>query len=151
MKPRRFVLLFVAGLLLVLGTIAAACGDDDGDESDEDAITEVLEEMVTALNDRDFEALAPLITANALLNTEPTPEALQEAFENAETTRGPYPQIEGFKIISVTVAGDEAIANVSRVGFFHQEEAASASETNEEIIILVKRDGRWLIDRIPGL
>lgn len=28
MKPRQFVLPFVAGLLLVLGVIAAACGDD---------------------------------------------------------------------------------------------------------------------------
>ena len=31
-KPRLFVLLFIAGLLLVLGTIAAACGDDGEEE-----------------------------------------------------------------------------------------------------------------------
>ncbi len=43
MKPGLFVLLFVASLLLVLGTIAAACGDDDGDESDEDAILNVVQ------------------------------------------------------------------------------------------------------------
>ena len=29
MKPRLFVLLFIAGLLLVLGVIAAACGDGE--------------------------------------------------------------------------------------------------------------------------
>ena len=41
MKP----LLFVAGLLLVLGALAAACGDD-GDESDEDAIRNAVQEVV---------------------------------------------------------------------------------------------------------
>ncbi len=142
---RRLVLFpFIASLLLVLGTIVAACGGDGGgDESDEDAITEVLEEMVSALNDRDFEALAPLITANAFLDTEPIPEALQEALENAEKTLGPFPQIEGFKIMSVTVAGDDAIATFSRIG--------AAGETVEEAIPLVKQDGSWLIEAIPGL
>ncbi len=40
MKPRLFVLLFVAGLL-VLGILAIACGDDGGG-NDEDAIRDTL-------------------------------------------------------------------------------------------------------------
>ncbi len=140
MKPRLIVPLFVAGLL-VLGILAIACGDDGG-ENDEDAITEVLEEMVAAVNDRDFEALAPLITANAFLDTEPIPEALQEALENAEKIRGPYGQVTGFKIISVMVFGDKAVATVS---------LTIAGETTQEGIPLVKQDGRWLIDGIPRL
>ncbi len=33
MKPRLFVLLFIAALLLVLGTLAAACGDEEEEAS----------------------------------------------------------------------------------------------------------------------
>ena len=54
MKARLSVLLFIAVSLLVLGALAAACGDDD--ESDEDAIRSVVQEHTAATNDRDFES-----------------------------------------------------------------------------------------------
>ncbi len=60
-----------------------------------------------------------------------------------DRTLGPYPQVKNFTIILVTVTGDEATAMVSRLGV--------AGETVEEVIPLVRQDGRWLIDGIPGL
>ncbi len=61
MKPRLFVLLFIAGLL-VLGILAIACGDDGGG-NDEDAIRKTIQEIVTACNAGDSQRYAELRTA----------------------------------------------------------------------------------------
>ncbi len=56
MKPRLFVLLFVAGLLLALSTLAAACGDDEAG-----FVSVVLDEWSIV----DEETGAAAFTANA--------------------------------------------------------------------------------------
>ncbi len=115
MKPRPFVFLFVVALLLVLGAIAAACGDDDG--SDEDAITEVLEESITACNAGDSERYNELRTANG-------PTCPSGAPNDQE-------------VLSVTVDGDEATAEVILTG--------NEGELKEFTVVLRKEDGRWLL------
>ena len=61
MTPRLFVLLFVAGLL-VLGILAIACGDDGG-ENDEDAIRDTFQAVTHACNAGDSERVAELETS----------------------------------------------------------------------------------------
>ncbi len=61
MKPRLFVLLFVAGLL-VLGILAIACGDDGGG-NDEDAIRDTFQAVTDACNAGDSERVAELETS----------------------------------------------------------------------------------------
>ncbi len=56
MKPRLFVLVFIAGLLLVLGALAAACGDDEAG-----FVSVVLDEWSIG----DEETGATAFTANA--------------------------------------------------------------------------------------
>ncbi len=131
MKPRLPVLLFIASLLLVLVTVAAACGDDgDGDESDEDAIRNLLQEHVAAVNDRDFDRIAELSTAD---------------FETTSPFRAieadPDYRIEDVEFLSVTVDGDEATALVTHGGS-HQ------SPDTGDTVLLKREDGRWLVDNI---
>ena len=57
MKPRLFVLLFIAVLLLALGTIAAACGDDD------ELTLEEYFQRVEGLSDEADERFEPLVEA----------------------------------------------------------------------------------------
>ncbi len=129
MKPRLSVLLFVAGLL-VLGILAIACGDDDdGDESDEDAIRNVFQEHVAATNDRDFDRLAETYTA-----TFDEREDFQFLMDNPDF------RVENVEILSVMVAGDEA-----RVMFTH-----GASNQRTDTMVLKREDGRWLVDNILG-
>ncbi len=59
MKPRLFLFLFIAALLLVLGTLAAACGDDGDDEAG--FVRVVLDEWSIG----DEETGAAAFTANA--------------------------------------------------------------------------------------
>ncbi len=61
MTPRLFVLLFVAGLL-VLGILAIACGDDGGG-NDEDAIRDTFQAVTDACNAGDSERVAELETS----------------------------------------------------------------------------------------
>ncbi len=89
MKPRFFVLLFVAGLL-VLGILAIACGDDDGG-NDEEAVRNTIQEAHAACNEGDFERYRELRTAAAGC----PPGAPNEV-----------------EILSVTVDGDEATAEL---------------------------------------
>ena len=119
MKPRLFVLLFIAALLLVLVTIAAACGDD-GDESDEDAIRNVVQEQTAAVNDRDFDRLAELTTANY---------DLQFIIDN------PGFRYEILEILSVMVAGDEATVMLTHGG----------TNQGTDAWFLKREDGRWLV------
>ncbi len=88
MKPRLFVLLFVAGLF-VLGILAIACGDDGNDE---DAIRNTIQEAHTACNALDFERYRELITAGS-------PGCPPGAPNEVES-------------LSVTVDGDEATAEL---------------------------------------
>ncbi len=118
MKPRSFVLLFV-GSLLALGILAIACGDN-GDGSDEDAITEVLEESITACNAGDSERYNELTTASG-------PGCPPGAPNDQE-------------VLSVTVDGDEATAEVILTD--------NEGEPNELIVVLRKEDGRWLVARV---
>ncbi len=88
MKPRLFVLLFIAGLL-VLGILAIACGDDGNDE---DAIRNTIQESITACNEGDSERYNELRTATG-----------------SNCPRGAPNTIE---VLSVTVDGDEATAEL---------------------------------------
>ena len=129
MRRRLFVPMLVAALLLVLGAIAAACGDDDdGDESDEDAIRNVVQEHVAVFNDRDFDRIAELTTAN---------------FETTAAFRtfmnDPNFRLENLEITSVMVAGDEATVTVNHGG---------SHQSTGDRILLKREDGRWLIDNI---
>ncbi len=126
MKPRLSVLLFIASLLLVLGTIAAACGDDDGDESDEDAIRNVVQEQTAALNDRDFDRLAELTTVN------------WETLELQFLIDNPDFRYEILEILSVMVAGDKATVMITHGGTF----------PGMDTLFLNREDGRWLVDRV---
>ncbi len=131
MKRRLVLYLFIASLLLVLGTIAAACGDDDdGDESDEDAIRNVVQEINAATNDRDFDRIAELSTANFEMTS---------AFRTIEAD--PEFRIENVEILSVMVAGDEATVMLTHGGT-HQ------SPDTGDTMLLEREDGRWLVHRI---
>ncbi len=118
MKPRLFVLLFVAGLL-VLGILAIACGDN-GDGSDEDAITEVLEESITACNAGEFQRVARELTTASGPGCPPGAPNDQE-------------------VLSVTVDGDEATAELILTD--------NEGELNVFTVDLRKEDGRWLLHR----
>ena len=119
MKPRLFILLFIAGLL-VLGILAIACGDDDGG-NDEDAIRDTIQEALTACNAGD-----------------------SERFNELQTATGPgcptTPDPNEFEVLSVTVDGDEATVE----GILTD----NAGETYEDTVILRKEDGRWLVHRV---
>jgi len=129
MKPRLFVMLFVAGLL-VLGTLAAACGDDgdNGDGSDEDAIRNVVQEVAAVVNDRDFDRLAELSTANFETTT-----AFQAIMDDPDF------KLENLEILSVTIAGDGATVLTT---------TTEDGQTDQETVLLKREDGRWLVDII---
>ncbi len=118
MKPRLFVLLFVAGLL-AWGILAIACGDN-GDGSDEDAITEVLEESITACNAGDSERYNELITATGPSCPSGAPNDLE--------------------VLSVTVDGDEATGELILTD--------NEGELTEFTVVLRKEDGRWQLHRV---
>ncbi len=127
MNPRLFVPLFAVAMLLTFG-LAAACGDD-GDESDEDAIRIVVHEVAAAVNDRDFDRLAELSTAN---------------FETTTNFRiimdDPDFRLENLEIISVTVTGDEATVLTT---------TSEDGQTDQDTVLLKREDGyRWLVDII---
>ena len=131
MKPRLFVLLFIAGLLVVIGTLAAACGDGDGGdggESNEDAIRDVVQELAAAVNDRDFDRLAELST---------------DFFETTEVFQiimdDPDFRLENFEIVSVTVTGDMATVLTT---------TTEDGQTDQDTVLLVREDGRWLVNVI---
>ncbi len=129
MKRPLFLFLFIASLLLVLGTIAAACGDDDdGDESDEGAIRNVVQEHTAATNDRDFDRLAELSTANF-----ETTRAFRILMDFPDFT------IENLEFLSVMIAGDEATVMFTHGGTHHQ---------GTDTMLLKREDGRWLVDNI---
>ena len=125
MKPRLFVPLFALAMLLTLGTLAAACGDD-GDESDEDAIRNVVQEQTAAINDRDFDRLAELTTANWETSD------LQFIIDNPDF------RYEILEILSVMVAGDEATVMLTHGG----------TNQGTDTFLLKREDGRWLVDRV---
>ncbi len=126
MKRRLFLFLFIASLLLVLGTIAAACGDDDdGDESDEDAIRNVILEQAAATNDRDFDRIAEVSTANF----ETTEFGFQFIMDNPDF------MLENLEILSVTVAGDEAVVSTT-------------TDLGPATVLLKREDGRCHVDII---
>ncbi len=89
MKPRLLVPLFIAALVLALGILAIACGDDGNDE---DAIRNTIQEAHTACNTGDFERYRELRTAGS-------PGCPPGAPNEVE-------------ILSVTVDGDEATAEL---------------------------------------
>ena len=131
MKPRLFVLLFIAGLLVVIGTLAAACGDGDGGdggESNEAAIRDVVQELAAAVNDRDFDRLAELST---------------DFFETTEVFQiimdDPDFRLENFEIVSVTVTGDMATVLTT---------TTEDGQTDQDTVLLVREDGRWLVNVI---
>ncbi len=117
MKPRLLVPLFIAALVLVLVTIAAACGDDNGGENDEDAIRNVNQEAITACNEGDSERYNELRTA-------------------AGPSCPPRPPND-LEVLSVTVDGDEATAELILTD--------NEGEPNEYKVVLRKEDGRWLV------
>jgi ketosteroid isomerase-like protein len=137
MKLRLFAVFVVAALLLGLGTLAGACGDNGNDE---DAIRATVEELAEVLNERDFDRLAEMVTAD-FLDVEPTAEALEEALKELEGLHGPYPIIRNLEILAVVVEGDQATAAVERQG----EDGGKIPAT----VRLVKQDGRWLVDALP--
>ncbi len=124
MELRLRLLLLTGVLLLVLGTIAAACGDDDGDESDEDAVRNVVQEQTAAVNDRDFDRLAELTTAN------------WETLDLQFIIDNPGFRYEILEILSVMVAGDEATVMLTHGG----------TNQGTDTFLLKKEDGRWLVD-----
>ena len=124
MKPRLFVLLSLWALL-ALAFLAIACGDNgNGGGSDEDAIRDAVQEVAAAVNDRDFDRLAELSTAN---------------FETTTNFRiimdDPDFRLENLEILSVTVAGDEATV-------------LTTDTAGQQTVLLKREDGRWLVDII---
>lgn len=128
MKQRLFVPLFAVAMLLTFGPLAAACGDD-GDDSDEDAVRIAVHEVAAAVNDRDFDRLAELSTAN---------------FETTTNFRlimdDPDFRLENLEILSVTVTGDEATVLTT---------TSEDGQTDQGTVLLKREDGyRWLVDII---
>ncbi len=115
MKPRLFVLLFVAGLL-VLGILAIACGDD-GDGDDEDAIRDTLQMVTEACNAEDSERVAEL--------------------ETSARPGCPPGGTEDYEVLSVRVEGDQAQVDTTRTRADH-------GETEKDSLIFRKEDGSWL-------
>ncbi len=130
MKQRLIGLLTIAALLLVLGTLAAACGDDgdDGDETDEDAVRNAVQEVTAAVNDRDFDRLAELSTANFETTT-----AFQIIMDDPDF------RLENLEILSVTIAGDGATVLTT---------TTEDGQTDQDTVLLKREDGRWLVDII---
>ena len=127
MKPRLFVLLFIASLLLVLGALAAACGDGDDGENDEDAIRDAFEVFAEAQNNfaEGPDRIAEIATERFLADWDPT--LIVED-----------PQILS---VSVTEVGGQKIATVKGT-------RTENGETIEATLTFVKEDGRWLIDNV---
>ena len=127
MKPRLFVLLLIAALLLVLGTIATACGDDNGGGSDEDAVRDAFEVFTEAQNNfaEGPDRMAEIATGRFLAVW--CSEFMVED-----------PQISS---VSVTEVGDQKIATV-------ESSRTENGETIEATLTFVKEDDRWLIDNV---
>ena len=127
MRPRLFVLLFVAGLL-VLGILAIACGDD-GDENDEDAIRDTLQLVTDACNAGDSERVQELETS-ALPGC---PDGGTEDFEVLSVT------VEGVRFASGRcTAKCQGQVDVTRT-------RADNGETEETTLIFRKEGGSWLL------
>ena len=127
MKRRLFVLLFIAALLLVLGTIAAGCGDDDGGGSDEDAVRDAFEVFAETQNNiaEGPDRMAEIATESFLAGWDPT--LIVED-----------PQILS---VSVTEVGGLKIATVKGT-------RTQKGETIEATLTFVMEDDRWLIDNV---
>ncbi len=131
MKRRLFLFLFIAALLLVLGAIATACGDDDGGENDEgiasrsylklaeDSIRNTIQEANRACNEGEFARQAEFVAAGG-------PGCPAGAPNDVE-------------VLSVTIDGDEATAETIRTD--------NEGETHEETVVF-RKDGRWLIQSV---
>jgi len=116
-------------LMLPFATLAiAACGRG---ASEEDAVRDAVREAVAAFNNKDFDKLADRLTAN-FYGFEPTAEALEGLLADSAT------RIEDLQLVSVTVEGQEATAEITRT---------QNGEAARETILLVKVGGRWRLDR----
>ena len=135
MTPRLFVLLFVAGLL-VLGILAIACGDDGG-ENDEDAIRDTLQAVTDACNAGDSVRVQELETS-----------ALPGCSSVGTEEPGGSHRPDEVEILSVTIEGDQAQVDTIH---FHNGEPENG-EPEIEYLIFRKEDGSWLfhgVGRLP--
>lgn len=119
MKRRPLASVFIPGLLLVLGVLAIACGDDDGG-ADEDAIRDTIQEVIAACNEGDSARVGELETINR-------PGCPPNAPNDVE-------------VLSVTVDGDEATVETIRSDIY--------GDRFEEPVVLRKERGRWLVHRM---
>ena len=117
-------------LLLALPLLVLACKGDGGG-NDEEAVRDTIRQAAVAKNDHDYDQLSQLVTAN-FYGVEPNPEALED-FLNQSL------RIENLEIVSVTVAGDEATAEIART---------EHGELIRETMFLLKVSGRWRLDRM---
>lgn len=116
--------------LLTVPMLALACGGGN----DEDAVRDAVREWVTAFNDEDFDQLRQLVTAN-LFGVDPAAEDFEEALGEFAV------KIENLEFLSVTVDGDKATAEITRI---------QDGRTLHDTMFLVKVDSRWLLDRLSA-
>ena len=116
--------------LLTVPMLALACGGGN----DEDAVRDAVREWVTAFNDEDFDQLRQLVTAN-LFGVDPAAEDFEEALGEFAV------KIENLEFLSVTVDGDKATAEITRI---------QDGRTLHDTMFLVKVDSRWLMDRLSA-
>ncbi len=127
MRRRLFVPMLVAALLLAFGTIAAACGDDDGGRSDEDAVRDAFEVFAQVQN-------------NFAEGPDRMAEIATERFLAGWCSEF---MVKDPQILSVSVAevGDRKIATAKG-------SRTENGETIEATLTFVKEGDRWLIDNV---
>ena len=129
-------------LAVLLSAVAWACGDGEPDEplvlltpasADEEAIVDAIVAAVNGLNARDPVLLRDYVT-DTFVTRQPG-QTFDQAVENAPDSF----RIDGLRILEIEIDKDKAAALVSRT---------IDGELVPETVFLVRRDGRWLLERV---
>jgi len=150
MRKRVFVSVS-AVLFLLIGSLEVASAPKEGEEnkSEEKALAKTADAMVTAFNSGNANALAALWSETGVLFSRETGERLVGREAIAREYTGHLARFKGIqmaialdstRLITPDVATLHGTAKISRTGELPAENAFT--------MILVKKDGKWLIDSL---
>jgi uncharacterized protein (TIGR02246 family) len=150
MRKRIFVS-GIAVLFLVMGGLGVASMSTEGDEkkSEEKALAQTVDALVTAFNKGDTKALAALWSETGILVGRETGEPLKGRQDIAREYASRLARFKGTqmaialdstRLITPDVASLHGTAKISRTGELPAENAFA--------MILVKKGGKWLIDSL---